>query len=89
MNTKLTFAVSTILFANGRQKLGQPQHKHGPVWLSGTVQARRNVSMLTTHADMYLRILICECMLMSTIVTPGHALVLKLVKIAGICVLMH
>ncbi len=89
MKTELTCAVSTTLFATGRQKLGQPQRRNGPVWLSGTVQARRNVSMLTTHADVYLRILIYECMLMSTMVTPDHALVLKMVKIAGVCVLMH
>ncbi len=47
------------------------------MWLSGTVQARDNVSMLTTHADVYIRILICECMPVSTIMKPDHAWVLK------------
>ncbi len=86
MKTVLTSAVSTILFATGRQKLGPHQRKHGSMWPSGTVQARHNVSMPTTHADVYLRILICECVLMSTMVTPDDALVLKGQNCRSMCV---
>ena len=67
MKTGLTFAVTARLFAPGRQKFCPHQQNHGSLWSSGTVQAKHNVSMLTTHADVYLTILICKCMLMSTL----------------------
>ncbi len=43
---------------------------------------------LTTPADVYLRMLTCQCMLMFTMVKADHALVLQ-GQNAGVCVLMH
>jgi len=86
MINELTSAVSILLVAPGRQKSGLLLHMPGSLWWSGTVQAKHNVSTLTTPADVYLRMLTCECMLIFTVVKADHALVLQGQKCRSMCV---